>query len=225
MTECQQAELSWTADAVPISVRFNDPYYSLNGGLAESRHVFLEGNDLPDRYRAGFRLAELGFGTGLNMLAAYISWRRTGLPGALIYTGFEAFPIGYDDMKRALAAFPEVRTVAGPLLEAWKSGELCFSVPGLDVEIIPGDARQTLPDWPLAADAWFLDGFAPARNPELWEPALLAEVARHTRPNGTVATYCAAGNVRRALAAAGFEVVRSRGFGSKRHMTKATLRR
>ncbi len=225
LTESQNAELLWTDDDVPVSARFNDPYFSLEGGLEEARHVFLAGNDLPNRFREGFRIAELGFGTGLNMLAAYMSWRGTGLPGALAYTGFEAFPMTHDDMKRALAAFPEVHVIAGPVLEAWKSCKTRFSTPGLEVEIILGDARQTLPRWRNQADAWFLDGFAPVRNPELWKPELLAEVARHTRPNGTVATYSAAGSVRRALEAAGFGIARTQGFGGKRHMTRGTILR
>jgi len=223
MTESQKAELLWISGSVPVSARFNDPYYSLESGLAEARHVFLAGNDLPARYRAGFRIAEIGFGTGLNMLAAYLSWLGSGLPGPLVYTGFEAFPISHDEMKRALTAFPEARAVAGPLLDAWKSGETRFSAPGLDAEIILGDARRTLPGWPHRTDAWFLDGFEPARNPELWEPALMAEVARHTRQDGTFATYSAAGDVRRALGKAGFEVVRCQGFGGKRHMSKGTM--
>jgi len=227
MTKSQKADLLWTADtpdAVPVSARFRDPYYSLEGGFAESRHVFLAGNDLPGRFRAGFRIAELGFGTGLNMLTAYLSWRGARLPGSLAYTGFEAFPLAYDDMNRALMAFAEVYPTARPLLDAWRSGETRFSAPGLEAEIILGDARRTLPFWHGCADAWFLDGFAPVRNPELWEPELMVEVGRHTRAGGTVATYSSAGNMRRALQMAGFEVERTRGYGEKRHMTKGKIR-
>jgi tRNA U34 5-methylaminomethyl-2-thiouridine-forming methyltransferase MnmC len=88
---------------------------------------------------------------------------------------------------------------------------------------VPGDARHTLPNWPKAADAWFLDGFSPAKNPELWGADLMAEVARHTAPQGTAATYTAAGFVRRGLEDAGFTVTRSAGYGRKRHMTRAVL--
>lgn len=223
MSRSQQAELLWSGNAVPISARFNDPYFSLENGLAESRHVFLAGNDLPNRFRAGFQIAELGFGTGLNLLAAHLSWLETGLSGSLAYTGFEAFPMTPGEMERALAAFPETHLVADPLLDAWKSGKTRFSAPGLKVEIILGDARETLPRWRNRADAWFLDGFAPARNPEMWEPELLAEVARHTGPNGTFATFSAAGSVRRALEMAGFKVSRIQGFGGKRHMAKGSI--
>ncbi|MFN3294536.1 MAG: tRNA (5-methylaminomethyl-2-thiouridine)(34)-methyltransferase MnmD, partial [Gemmobacter sp.] len=94
---------------------------------------------------------------------------------------------------------------------------------GLEAEVIVGDVRQTLPAWPGRADAWFLDGFSPAKNPEMWGAALMAEVAAHTAPGGTFATYTAAGHVRRALQAAGFQVTRSAGFGAKRHMSAGRL--
>jgi tRNA U34 5-methylaminomethyl-2-thiouridine-forming methyltransferase MnmC len=216
----QQAELEWR-DGVPVSTRFADPYYSLDDGLAETRHVFLAGNGLPERLRPGFHVAELGVGTGLNLLALLALVRETGR-GPIRYTGFEAFPLSTNDMRAALAAFPEVAEDAGALVAAWETGTP-FRTTEIEATFIFGDARQTLPNWPDKADAWFLDGFAPARNPELWEPALLAEVARHTAPGGAAATYSAAGEVRRSLAAAGFEVERRPGYGRKRHMTVARL--
>ena len=98
-----------------------------------------------------------------------------------------------------------------------------IELPHLRLDVIVGDARETVPLWPDQADAWFLDGFAPAKNPQLWEPGLLAEVARHTRQNGTCATYTAAGFVRRGLRDAGFAVERAKGYGRKRHMTTGRL--
>ena len=212
----QRARITWER-GVPVSTRHDDPYYSLEDGLAETRYVFLEGNGLPDRFRPGFHIAELGFGTGLNLLAALQSARAAGaLP--IRYTGFEAFPMPPEDMAEALRSFPEVAEDTGWLVEAWSAGP-GFETEEVQAEVILGDARITLPDWDGLADAWFLDGFAPAKNPDLWEPELLYEVARHTAPGGTAATYTAAGHVRRALAAAGFEVERKPGCGRKRHMT------
>jgi len=216
----QQAELEWR-DGVPVSTRFADPYFSLDDGLAETRHVFLAGNDLPDRLRPGFHVAELGVGTGLNLLALLALVRETRR-GPIRYTGFEAFPLSASDMRAALAAFPEVAPNAEGLVSAWIAGGP-FRTADLEATFLLGDARATLPRWPGRVDAWFLDGFAPARNPELWEPALLAEVARHTAFGGTAATYSAAGTVRRALGAAGFDVQRRPGYGRKRHMTVARL--
>jgi tRNA U34 5-methylaminomethyl-2-thiouridine-forming methyltransferase MnmC len=126
------------------------------------------------------------------------------------------------DIARALAPF-EGLAHRGALVDAWVRGARAIRLGALAVEIVEGDARETLPAWSGRADAWFLDGFAPARNPELWEAELLAEVARRTRPGGTFATYTAAGHVRRALAAAGFAVERVPGFGAKRHMTRGRL--
>lgn len=219
----REAELEWRDGVIPVSTRFDDPYFSLADGLAETRHVFLAGNGLPGRFRAGFHIAELGFGTGLNMLAAQIAWQAAGAPGPLRFTSFEAYPMAAPDIARALRAFPEAEAVAGPFLDAWGAGHSRFVNDTLDLTVVIGDARETLPRWQGRADAWFLDGFAPARNPELWAGDLMAEVARHTAPGGSFATYTAAGHVRRALTAAGFAVSRLPGHGTKRHMTAGVL--
>lgn len=217
------AAIEWKDGSVPVSVQFDDPYFSLAGGLAETRHVFLGGNDLPSRFRPGFHIAELGFGTGLNMLTALAAWRAAGVDGVLRYTTFEAFPMAPDDAARALGAFPEVADLSKPLLAQLSAGERQIVIEGLAARIIVGDARKTLPDWDGMADAWFLDGFSPAKNPELWGDDLMMQVARHTAPGGTFATYSAAGFARRSLANAGFIVTRRKGFGSKRHMSSGVL--
>ncbi|MCE6959917.1 tRNA (5-methylaminomethyl-2-thiouridine)(34)-methyltransferase MnmD [Cereibacter sphaeroides] len=219
----RNAGVDWRDGVIPVSTRFDDPYFSLADGLAETRHVFLSGNGLPARFREGFHIAELGFGTGLNMLAALIAWRAAGARGRLRFTSFEAFPLAAPEIARALSAFPEAEAVAGPFLEAWVAGRSRFVNDGIEVEVILGDARETLRRWAGRADAWFLDGFSPAKNPELWSPDLMAEVARHTAPGGSFATYTAAGHVRRALEAAGFTVTRQPGHGRKRHMTSGIL--
>ncbi|WP_299371338.1 tRNA (5-methylaminomethyl-2-thiouridine)(34)-methyltransferase MnmD [uncultured Tateyamaria sp.] len=216
----QHAELEWRDSGVPVSTRFDDPYFSLDNGLAETRHVFLDGNDLPARFRDGFHIAELGFGTGLNFLTAWAAWRDAGVAGRFRFTSFEAYPMEPDAMARALAAFPEVAGLAAPFLAAG-GGSATFD--DAELTVIHGDAREALPGWPGRADAWFLDGFSPAKNPELWGADLMGQVAAHTVPAGTAATYTAAGFVRRGLEDAGFTVTRGPGFGRKRHMTRAVL--
>lgn len=224
MTAKDQSErVVWRDGELPVSDRFGDPYFSRADGLAETRHVFLAGNDLPRRFRDGFHIAELGFGTGLNLLATLIAWQGAGLHGRLRFTSFEAYPMDVADMARALAAFPEARAAADPLLAAWTRGARHFALGPVDVAIVEGDARATLPRWQGQADAWFLDGFSPARNPELWGDDLMADVARHTAPAGSFATYTAAGFVRRALQSAGFQVTRIPGYGTKRHMSRGHL--
>ena len=219
----QSAQVRWSAAGVPVSAGYGDSFFAETDGIAESRYVFLAGNGLPERFAKGFTIAELGFGTGLNALAAALAWRASGADGRLAFTSFEAHPMDAEDMGRALARFPELDADRGQLVSAWARGEREVALDGLDLTVIEGDARETLPRWSGAADAWFLDGFAPACNPEMWEAALLAEVARHTRSGGSAATYSAAGSVRRTLATAGFEVTRRPGFGRKRHMTTARL--
>lgn len=223
MAQDHDEGLEWKDGGVPVSRRFDDPYFSLGDGLAETRHVFLAGNGLPGRFAPGFRIAELGFGTGLNLLAVLIAWRAAGVARPLYYTSFEGFPLPAPAIARALAAFPEAAAVAAPFLAAWGQGARRFALDGIQVEVIEGDVRQTLPVWPGRADAWLLDGFSPAKNPEMWGAELLAEVAAHTNPHGSFATYTAAGHVRRALQAAGFQVERQAGFGRKRHMSVGRL--
>lgn len=213
----QTEQLEWReteAGTVPISTQFDDPYYSLDNGLAETRHVFLDGNDLPARFKDGFHVAELGFGTGLNFLATLEAFRRSGTSGRLRFTSFEAFPMAPADLRTALAPYTDLPTdiLKVPSLEE-------VNGPDFELRVIIGDARKTLPNLTDEADAWFLDGFSPAKNPELWEVGLMNTVGIKTKPSGTFATYTAAGHVRRALAEAGFEVQRVPGFGRKRHMT------
>ncbi len=204
----QSAKIEWNGP-VPVSTQFDDPYFSLQDGLAETQHVFLAGNDLPDRFCNGFHVAELGFGTGLNFLVTLKAFRQAGIKGTLHFTSFEAFPMDPKDRNEALAHFEDL-----PF-------DGLNGAADVKLTIIEGDARKTLPDWKGMADAWFLDGFSPAKNPELWEDDLMQSVVDHLHPGGTLATYTAAGFVRRALQDAGMDVTRSPGFGRKRHMTRA----
>ena len=128
------------------------------------------------------------------------------------------------EMARALSAFPEFAELAEPLIQLWAEKKQPIQyAPNITLKVILGDARQTLPSWKGKADAWFLDGFSPAKNPELWTPELMQAVAEHTAATGTAATYTAAGFVRRGLRDAGFHVERIAGYGRKRHMTIAKL--
>lgn len=215
------AKLEWTNGQIPVSIRFDDPYYSLDDGLEETRHVFLAGNDLPARFKNGFHIAELGFGTGLNFLTTLDCFRKHGAPGKLRYTSFEAYPMTAADIEKALSPFAHLELNLVVSMVADNRTEI--EIDDLQFRLITGDARTTLPSWQDKADAWFLDGFSPAKNPELWGEELMSEVARHTRPQGSFATYTAAGTVRRALSEAGFTVERVPGFGRKRHMTRGFL--
>ncbi|AGT10090.1 tRNA (5-methylaminomethyl-2-thiouridine)(34)-methyltransferase MnmD [Paracoccus aminophilus] len=213
MTDGDQSGLTWRDGIIPVSTRFDDPYFSLNGGLDETRHVFLAGNDLPARLVPGFHVAELGFGTGLNLIALA---EVATVP--IRFTSFEGFPMDRAELARAHAAFGGIDALSQALCAQWPAPEIQLGQ--VTARVIIGDVRETLPAWDAQADAWFLDGFSPAKNPEMWGEDLMAEVGRHTAPGGSFATYTAAGHVRRALQAAGFAVERSPGFAGKRHMSR-----
>lgn len=219
----QSDQIEWRDGDVPVSTRFDDPFFSLDNGVDETAHVFLAGNDLPARFVDGFQIAELGFGTGLNLLMAWDAWDKSGCAGTLHFTSFEAFPMAKADMVRAHQGFPEFDGKRDMLTDIWDQVGGVLNLPGIRADVIIGDAGNTVRAWEGCADAWFLDGFSPAKNPELWGDALMRDVAEHTAVNGTAATYTAAGFVRRNLQAAGFAVERVPGYGRKRHMTKAII--
>ncbi len=223
--------VSFDADGAPRSIRYGDVYFSKAGGLAESRAVFLAGCGLPERWagRRRFTVAELGFGTGLNIAALLALWRATRPFGAqLSIFSVEAEPLAADAAARALAAFPELADIAALLTARWPGHARGFhrvDLPefGAMLDVAVMGAADALAAWRGRADAWFLDGFAPAVNPAMWTDALMALVAARSAPGARAATYTVAGQARRALAAAGFAVERRPGFGAKRERLEATL--
>jgi tRNA 5-methylaminomethyl-2-thiouridine biosynthesis bifunctional protein len=227
--------LDWQ-DGQPVSRRFGDVYFSRAGGLEEGRHVFLAGNRLPERFAAlasgsVFVIGETGFGTGLNFLCAWQLFQRSAPSGArLHFISTELYPLSGEELDAALRLWPELDAQRQQLTRQYRvpaPGWHRFAFDGgrVHLTLLVGDARQTLSNLQGHADAWFLDGFSPARNPELWEPALLRAVAGHSRAGATAATYSCAGSVRRALAAAGFHAWKAPGFGAKREMLYAQLER
>lgn len=222
-------QLTWDEAGAPHSLRFDDRYFSAHDGAEEAAQVFMQGNRLPARWHDAdlFHIAELGFGTGLNFFVTLAAWYTYAPPTAsLHYTAFELAPLPAADMRRALARWPELADLAAPWLDAWPSvlAEGSLLMEGVELELVVGDARATLPAWPGFADAWYLDGFSPAKNPELWEAGLLAEVYLHTMPGGTFSTYTAAGFVRRNLLYAGFQVARVPGFAGKKERLQGRKR-
>jgi tRNA 5-methylaminomethyl-2-thiouridine biosynthesis bifunctional protein len=220
--------LDWQ-DGQPVSRRFGDVYFSRAGGLEEARHVFLAGNRLAQRFAAlpagaTFVVGETGFGTGLNFLAAWHLFASTAPREArLHFVSTELYPLPVEDLDRALRLWPELDTLRDALLAQYGAPthgwhRCAFDGGQVHLTLLVGDARDTLPALRGSVDAWFLDGFSPARNPELWEEDLLQTIGARSRPGATAATYSCAGHVRRGLAAAGFRVRKAPGFGSKREM-------
>jgi tRNA 5-methylaminomethyl-2-thiouridine biosynthesis bifunctional protein len=219
----------WDADGPPRSALYDDLYYSRDDGLAESRAVFLAGCGLPDAWagRKHFTVGELGFGTGLNIAALLELWSRTRPTGArLSIFSIEGHPISADDAGRALGAWPELSGVAGALTSRWPGRAKGFhrleiEDLGVTIDVAIMEAADALADWSGQADAWLLDGFAPAINPAMWSIPVLGAVAARSAPGARLATYTVAGEVRRSLAAAGFAVDRRPGFGRKRERLEA----
>ena len=223
--------LDWTPEGHPRSRLYGDVYFSAEDGLAESEAVFLGGCGLPEAWagRDRFCVAELGFGTGLNIAALLDLWRRTAEPTARLHVfSVEAHPLSAEEAARALAAWPRLTEASGPMIARWPGRAHGFhrvELPRfraiLDVAVL--DVAEALAGWSGQADAWFLDGFSPALNPAMWSPAILDLVAARSAPGARAGTFTVAGAVRRGLAAAGFEVEKRPGHGRKRERLEARL--
>ena len=222
-------------DGQPVSRRFGDVYFSRDSGLEETRHVFLAGNGLRERWAAlaphgRFTIGETGFGTGLNFAAAWALWDEVAPPGArLRYVSVERHPLPPADISRTLGLWPELARHREALLAQWTEvaagwQRFVFGGGRVILTLLAGDVRAVLPRLDGHMDAWFLDGFAPGKNPEMWQAEVLAEVARRSASGATCATYTVAGEVRRGLEAAGFAVEKTPGFGRKREMLRGALR-
>jgi tRNA 5-methylaminomethyl-2-thiouridine biosynthesis bifunctional protein len=227
----REAAVVWEDGGPPRSRLHGDIYFSREDGLAESRAVFLAGCDLPAAWtgRRGFTVAELGFGTGLNIAALLDMWDGTRPPGARlsIFT-IEANPLTAAEARRALGAWPELDRIATLMTSRWAGMARGFHRIDLPefaatIDVAVMEAADALRAWNGAADAWFLDGFAPALNPDIWRGEVIDLLARRSAPGARAATYTVASAVRRELAAAGFTVERRPGHGRKRERLEAHL--
>lgn len=240
-TAIQNATLSFNAEGTPVSREFDDVYFSNDNGLQETRYVFLNGNDLPARFeqhdRSVMVVAESGFGTGLNFLALWQAFDafQTAHPEATLrhlhFISFEKFPLCADDLALAQKHWPELACLAETLRAQWPMAwpgchRLLLAGGRITLDLWFGDINHLVDQLDAShngqVDAWFLDGFAPAKNPDMWTPGLFSAIARLARPGGTLATFTAAGFVRRGLADAGFTMTRRKGFGRKREMLIGT---
>ncbi|WJV52569.1 bifunctional tRNA (5-methylaminomethyl-2-thiouridine)(34)-methyltransferase MnmD/FAD-dependent 5-carboxymethylaminomethyl-2-thiouridine(34) oxidoreductase MnmC [Prodigiosinella aquatilis] len=238
----QHAVLSWNDQGTPVSQQFDDVYFSNQNGLDETRYVFLQGNHFPVRFTyhsdAVCTVAETGFGTGLNFLTLWQAFDqfRKQAPHAVLrrlhFISFEKFPLRCHDLAAAHAQWPELAHYANELRQQWPIAlpgchRLILAKGAITLDLWFGDINMLLPQLDDSLthkiDAWFLDGFAPAKNPDMWTENLFGSMARLCRPQGTFATFTAAGFVRRGLQQAGFNVSKIKGFGHKREMLCGTV--
>src|SRR6266581_41532 len=217
-------------EGIPYSEAFGDVYHSASGGHAQARHVFLAGNDLPARWagRGRFVILETGFGLGLNFLATWQAWRRDPARcGRLHFVSVEKHPFSLQDLRALHERYPELRQEAAELHARWpvlvpgghraelEGGRVVLTLFFADIKL--------LRELRLAADAIYLDGFSPAKNPEMWSAALLRAVSRLAATGATAATWSVASSVRHALEATGFAVEKRKGFGDKKEMLVARI--
>lgn len=230
------ARIEWDGNGLPRSLDYGDVYFSKADPPGECEHVFLRGNDLPERFgtlkNEHFTIGELGFGSGLNFLSACKLWCETAPAGArLHYLACEAHPLAVEDMRRVHARLGQLEEYSKALLARYREFfagtqqfELVIGRHRIRLTLLLGDARATLPAYcqghPFRVDAWFLDGFAPSLNPHLWEEKLLCCIAAASHRHTTVATYSVAGSLRKQLEDAGFSWERAPGFAAKKHMLR-----
>jgi len=225
-------------DGQPYSSLFQDVYFSSDNGALETDYVFLQGNNLAKRWfelhSNHFVIAETGFGSGLNFICAAKLWLATAPKDATLhFISTERYPLSLQDITAALQPWPELHEFSAPLIASYKSicnGEPTNMLYGnrVQLSLLIGDATESFkalvvtddrinPAYPKI-DAWFLDGFSPVKNPDMWQPALFEQMAWLSKQESTFATFTSAGGVRRGLLAAGFEVSKQAGFGKKREM-------
>ncbi|RCU43636.1 bifunctional tRNA (5-methylaminomethyl-2-thiouridine)(34)-methyltransferase MnmD/FAD-dependent 5-carboxymethylaminomethyl-2-thiouridine(34) oxidoreductase MnmC [Corallincola holothuriorum] len=235
------AQLDWSDPTTPVATEFDDVYFSRASGLEESAYVFMAQNRLPERWQNSdnplFVVAETGFGTGLNFLLTWSEFERSrdaanDKPHSqrLHFVSFEKYPLQPEDLAKALSVWPQLQHYIAPLLTQYPPAvagchRLTFDHGRVTLDLWLGDVNDWLPQinasansHPHIVNAWYLDGFAPSKNPEMWQPTLFLQMARLSAPDATVATFTAAGMIRRSLIAAGFEMWKVKGFGRKREM-------
>ena len=233
----QQAQVHYNDAGTPVSELFGDIYFSDNGGLDETDYVFLHKNQLPERWfthpRAFFHIAETGFGTGLNFLLTWLRFRQYKTQSTtcqrLYFSSFEKYPLSKADLTKALAAWPQLAELTTLLVESYPIAlpgphRMTFDGGTVMLDLWLGDVNELLPQVPEhnKVDAWFLDGFAPSKNPDMWQQNLFNQMFRLSHSDTTASTFTCAGFVRRGLNDAGFSARKTKGHGQKREMLIAS---
>jgi tRNA 5-methylaminomethyl-2-thiouridine biosynthesis bifunctional protein len=227
----EPAELAFDSDGTPYSPAYGDVYHSADSGPGQARHVFVGGNDLPRRWAGArvFTIVETGFGFGLNFLATWREWRADpSRCERLHFVSIEKHPFDRGALRTLHLRYGEFTPLAELLQQAWPPlvaglHRLHFEDERLTLTLAFGDAELLTERLRLRADAIYLDGFAPRRNPEMWSPQLMQRLSRLARPGTTIATYSSAGMVRQGLEAAGFALEKCPGFGRKREMLRGSF--
>lgn len=236
-------QLSWGSDGVPRSNQFDDIYFDQNSGLEETQYVFLENNQLESRWQklatqtqpGHFAIAETGFGTGLNFLCAWQLWQQIATQensnlsqSRLHFISVEKYPLSRETLTSALAMWPSLSHLSQELISQYPT--LCQGLHRIELDqgriqltLYFGEAAEGFASMNANIDAWFLDGFAPSKNPEMWNEQLFTQIKRLSQVGTSFSTFTAAGIVRRGLQSVGFDIKKVKGFGHKREMAIGIL--
>ncbi|WP_191600662.1 bifunctional tRNA (5-methylaminomethyl-2-thiouridine)(34)-methyltransferase MnmD/FAD-dependent 5-carboxymethylaminomethyl-2-thiouridine(34) oxidoreductase MnmC [Marinomonas algicola] len=226
-------ELTWQDNGAPNSRQFGDIYFDTQSGIEETDYVFIQQNNLTERWKnlpgSCFTIAETGFGTGLNFLCAWDAWLKSGpLDATLHFLSVEKYPLSVDMLKTALKMWPELSALSDELIANYPV--ICHGLHRISLNqgkvqltLWFGEASEGFATLNAHVDAWFLDGFAPSKNPEMWSESLFKEILRLSDTGTTLSTFTAAGIVRRGLQSTGFAIKKVKGFGQKREMLKGIL--
>ena len=219
-------KIKWE-NGVPISEEFDDVYFSKDDGLEESKYVFLQGNRLEERWKndnSNFTIIETGFGTGLNFFATCLLWEKTRNNNEILnYISIEKHPLSKEDMIKASSLYPSLIDIFQHFICRYKdttssNAFINLKNKGITLTLLLEDVNTALPKLKTTADAWFLDGFSPSKNPDMWGANLYKEMRRLSQEGTTFSTFTSAGFVKRGLAENGFIVEKTKGFGRKRDM-------
>ncbi len=224
--EAAHGELAFDEQGCPVSLRFRDRYFDSRDGLAESRFIFIDGNNLAERFSAAttgstFRIGETGFGSGLNFLATVDHWLQHRSSGHLVYQSVERYPLSALQLKTILTRWPSLQPLTDRLLEVYcpqldSISTYVFDDWNLTLRLVWKECAPGLLDFEAGIDAWFFDGFSPKVNPDMWSSELIQIAFSKSAPTATGTTFTAAGWVRRNFQAAGFRIEKRPGFGQKR---------
>jgi len=230
LTATPAPALDWSREGTPASTKFGDIYFSVDDGLEEAKALFLEGCGLPHAWqkRHKFVVGELGFGTGLNFLVTWQLWKRTKpKSGHLHFVSIEKYPLSKDNLRRALTAWPTLTGYAARLAGMWpgrvKGVHRLHIAPDVTLTLCHMDVAAALTAMNAKMNAWFLDGFSPAKNPEMWSPEIMQLIAKRSAAGARLGTFTVAGYVREGLIKAGFKVEKKPGFGRKRNRLEAVF--
>ena len=228
LTQCPAPSLDWSRADTPAATDFGDIYFSTDGGLEETKAVFLQGCGLPKAWedQAVFTISELGFGSGLNFLACWQLWNTTAKADQrLHFLSIEKYPFSQKDLKQALKVWPELSELAEHLIKQWPGRVRGFhrlDFGSVQLTLIHEDIDAALDQVSnLKSNAWFLDGFSPSKNSDMWSPSVLKRIGENSANHARLASFSVAGSVRTGLIEAGFDVFKKSGFGRKRHRLEA----